>query len=90
MARRKLLLRLLSLRHQPSALVYLIYRGMDMTIKTNTEGIAVAMKVVQKLENSYRHESYFERTLIKDMDGKIIKDCWTLKCSPKTFGSGAL
>jgi len=85
MPRQKLLLKLLNKTYQANAFVYMIYKGLDMTVRTDGGGNPIAMLLGKRLDNGAKHESHFEKTLSNGALGSVLKWNWKLKPKPTGF-----
>jgi hypothetical protein len=54
-------------------------KGKDVAVKSDADGNAVQAFIGKLAENGNVKGERFSRTLIKDKEGKIIKDHWDLK-----------
>ncbi len=64
---------------EPSTVVELRYKGLDLSIKTDEHGNAILLFIgKQSLDGIVKGERYV-RTLIYDTQGVKIKDHWELK-----------
>jgi len=75
----KLLLKILHKHYEPSCVIDKKFKGLDMTFKTDKEGNPVILFIGKRQENGMITGGRFTRTLIKDKDGKVLKDHWDLK-----------
>lgn len=73
------LIKRLSKKYEPSALVRQRFRGNDIAFKTDTEGNAVQLFVGKAGEDGTIKGDRYARTLKRDKDGRIIKDHWERK-----------
>lgn len=73
------LIKLLSKRYEPSAMVNQHFRGKDLAFKTDKEGNPVMLFIGKEQEDGHIRGERYVRTLKKDAAGKMIKDHWELK-----------
>jgi hypothetical protein len=65
--------------YEPSAMVELTYKGLDLSFRTDKEGYAILLFMGKKTEKGTVKGERYARTLKKDREGKIFKDHWELK-----------
>ncbi|MBD0378305.1 MAG: hypothetical protein ICV51_22090 [Flavisolibacter sp.] len=73
------LIKKLSKKYEPSALLYLKHRGNDMAIKTDEEGNAIQLFLGKLKEDGNIRGDRYARKIIRDKEGNIIKDHWDRK-----------
>lgn len=66
-------------KFEPGTMIESTYKGKDMAFKTDNEGNAVFLFIGKKNERGFVIGERFQRVLIKDKEGKIIKDHWDNK-----------
>lgn len=64
---------------EPLASISLKYRNQDMVVRTDKEGNAVQLFIGKANEEGLIRGDRYCRVLVKDKDGKIIKDHWDRK-----------
>src|SRR3546814_8330334 len=62
--------------YAPSSLSYIQHRGKDVAFKTDPDGIPVQLFIGRLKENGNIAGERYSRRIIKNSDGKIIKDHW--------------
>ena len=70
------LIKLLSQKLEPSAMIERKFKGYDLMIKTDEEGNAILLFMGKKTESGTINGHRFARRLVKNADGIIIKDHW--------------
>jgi hypothetical protein len=73
------LLKKLLQRYEPSAMVELRHKGLDLTIKTNEQGDPILLFIGERSPDGKVMGKRYVRTLLHDADGRTIKDHWELK-----------
>jgi hypothetical protein len=73
------LLKKLSKKFEPSAMVEMKYKGYDIAFKTDEEGNAILLFMGKKNEMGTIKGERYARTLKKDREGQVFKDHWELK-----------
>lgn len=69
----------LTKKYQPSALVFIDFRGKDVAVQTNNEGDAIVAFIGKMGDNGKIKGERYTRTLKYGPGGKVIKDHWDLK-----------
>jgi len=69
----------LSKKFEPSTVIESTYKGKDMAFKTDSEGNATFLFIGKRDERGIVKGQRFQRVLIKDSEGNIIKDHWDNK-----------
>lgn len=64
---------------EPSAMVSFRYRNYDMAVETDEEGNATRLFMGKLQENGRIRGERYARVLIKDAEGKVVKDHWDKK-----------
>lgn len=65
--------------YEPGTLVNMHYKGKDLAFKTDKEGNPVLLFIGRADEAGTVKGERYARTLIKDREGKLIKDHWEMK-----------
>lgn len=73
------LLKKLSLKYEPSAMVAMRFKGNDLSFKTDEEGNPVLLFIGKRLEAGTVKGERYARTLKRDREGKVFKDHWERK-----------
>ena len=73
------LIKKLSAKFEPSAMVYMTFRGNDISVKTDVEGNPIQLFIGKMQENGHIIGDRYNRILVKDTNGNIIKDHWDKK-----------
>lgn len=73
------LLKKLNKKYEASTIVNLKFRSYDVALKTDEEGNPVLMFIGKKEANGLIKGDRYARRLLKDNEGKIIKDHWDYK-----------
>lgn len=60
-------------------MVNLRYKGKDIAFKTDNDGNAIQLFVGKQNEKGVIKGYRYIRTLLRDKEGKLIKDHWDLK-----------
>lgn len=66
-------------KYEPSTMVSLKYKGNDISLKTDQEGNGILMFIGKATKDGKIKGERYARRLLKDPDGKIIKDHWERK-----------
>lgn len=66
-------------KYEPSSLIDMRFREMDISFKTDSEGNAILLFVGKRTEQGNIKGTRFARTLITDGLGNVIKDHWEQK-----------
>ena len=70
------LIKLMSKIYEPGAFLEKKFRGYDLGFKTDAEGNPVLLFVGKKTQKGSIKGTRYARRLIKDKEGKVIKDHW--------------
>ncbi|HEX2608411.1 MAG TPA: hypothetical protein VHK91_13570 [Flavisolibacter sp.] len=73
------LLKKLKKIYEPSTMVHLRYRGNDMAIQTDEEGMATRLFIGKLSDDGTIKGDRYARVIVKDKSGVIIKDHWDRK-----------
>jgi hypothetical protein len=73
------LLKKLNKKYEPSAMVNISFRRYDLAVKTDEEGNPIVLFIGKEKENGNIKGDRYARRLLKDKEGKIIKDHWDYK-----------
>jgi hypothetical protein len=73
------LLKKLKKTYEPLTTVRLRFRGKDVAFNTDTEGNAVQLFIGQLKENGNIKGERYSRKMVKDRDGKLLRDHWDRK-----------
>ncbi len=73
------LLKKLRKKFEPAAMVKFRYRTNDIAVQTDNEGNAVKMFIGKLKEDGMIRGDRYVRNIIKDREGKVIKDHWDRK-----------
>ncbi|WP_266365545.1 hypothetical protein [Tellurirhabdus rosea] len=73
------LLKQISKKYPPSDSVELRFGRYDVVLKTDEDGNADLLFIGEKTENGQIRGDRFHRRLLKDAEGKIVKDHWDYK-----------
>ncbi len=73
------LLKKLNKKYEPSVMVNISFRSYDLAVKTDEEGNPVLLFIGKEKENGNIKGDRYVRRLLKDKEGKIIKDHWDYK-----------
>jgi hypothetical protein len=73
------LLKKLGKKYEPSAMVPLSFRGYDLAVKTDDGGNPVLLFIGKEKGDGTIKGDRYARRLLKDKEGKIIKDHWDYK-----------
>lgn len=73
------LLKKLNKKYEPSTMVDLKFRGYDIVLKTDDDGNPILMFIGRADESGIIKGDRYARRLLKDKDGKVVKDHWDYK-----------
>ena len=73
------LLKKLSRQYEPSSMIELKFRGYDLAVKTDEEGNPIVLFIGKASEKGIIKGDRYARRLLKDKEGKVIKDHWDYK-----------
>jgi hypothetical protein len=73
------LLKKLNKKYETSTVVSLKFRGYDIALKTDEEGNPILMFIGKADAEGQIKGDRYARRLLKDKEGKIIKDHWDYK-----------
>lgn len=73
------LLKKLNKKYEPSAMVHLHFRDYDLAMKTDEEGNPVLLFIGTANEQGTIKGDRYARRLLKDGEGKVVKDHWDYK-----------
>jgi hypothetical protein len=73
------LLKKLSKQYTPGAFINMQFGSKDIAFKTDAEGNPVQLFIGKQKENGNIKGLRYSRVLIRDMEGRVIKDHWDLK-----------
>ena len=73
------LLKKINARYEPSAMVSLRFGHNDIMLRTDEEGNAIQMFIGKLQINGMIKGERYSRSMIKDREGKLIKDYWERK-----------
>ena len=76
MALGEALIKLLGKKYEPSVTFEKRFKGYDMVIKTDEEGNAILLFIGKKSDSGMIKGQRYARRLVKDKDGRLIKDHW--------------
>jgi len=65
--------------YAPSTMVDMVFKGNDLSFKTDEKGNAILLFIGKKMENGNIKGERYARTLKYDRNGELIKDHWELK-----------
>jgi hypothetical protein len=65
--------------YEPSAVVNLHFRAYDIILKTDGEGNPILMFLGKLNEQGFIKGDRYSRRLLKDKEGKVVKDHWDYK-----------
>lgn len=66
-------------KYEPSSMVPMRYRNLDLILKIDKEGNAVQLFIGKANEEGNIKGDRYSRSIIKDREGKVIKDYWERK-----------
>jgi hypothetical protein len=69
----------LSKRYEPSSMLNMKFRGIDVAVKTDRDGNPVVVFVGKKQADGKIKGERYTRTMLRDGDGNLIKDHWDRK-----------
>ena len=69
----------LNRKYEPSAMISLRFRGYDMAVKTDDEGNPILLFIGKANDEGIIKGDRYARRLLKDQEGKFIKDHWDYK-----------
>ena len=75
------LLKKLRKKFEPATMIQFRYRTNDISIQTDNEGNAVKMFIGKMKEDGMIRGDRYVRNIIKDREGRVIKDHWDRKGS---------
>lgn len=73
------LLKKLNKQYEPSSMIALKFRGYDIALKTDEEGNPILMFIGKANSEGTIKGDRYARRLLKDKEGKTIKDHWDYK-----------
>jgi hypothetical protein len=73
------LIKKLSQKHQPSTMIEMVYKGNDLSFKTDENGNAILLFIGKRNADGNVKGDRYARTLKYDRSGQLIKDHWELK-----------
>lgn len=73
------LIQLLSKTYEPDSLINMKFKSYDIAFKTNSAGEATLLFLGKLDTNEQIKGLRYVRTLVKDQEGRILKDHWELK-----------
>jgi hypothetical protein len=73
------LLKKLNKKYEPSTMVNLKFRDYDLALKTDEEGNPILMFIGKADESGMIKGDRYARRLLKDAEGKTVKDHWDYK-----------
>lgn len=73
------LIKKLSKKYEPAALMHDAFRGNDIAFKTDGDGNPVQLFIGKRAADGTIKGERFARTLKHDKDGRVIKDHWEKK-----------
>lgn len=73
------LLKVLNKKYEPSTMVNLTFKKYDIALKTDEEGNPILMFIGEAKEDGQIKGDRYARRLLKDSEGKILKDHWDYK-----------
>ncbi|HEY8920789.1 MAG TPA: hypothetical protein VIM87_30335 [Chitinophaga sp.] len=65
--------------YAPSTMVDMVFKGNDLSFKTDEKGNAILLFIGKKMEDGNIRGERYARTLKYDRNGGLIKDHWELK-----------
>jgi len=74
-----ILLKKINRKYEPSSTFPLRFGKNDLVLKTDDEGYAVQMFIGKMNDMGVIKGDRYSRTLVRDREGKIIKDHWERK-----------
>jgi hypothetical protein len=73
------LLKKLNKQYEPSSMVSIKFRGYDLALKTDEEGNPILLFIGKANKEGIIKGDRYARRLLKNKDGKILKDHWDYK-----------
>jgi hypothetical protein len=73
------LLKKLNKQYEPSSMVSIKLRGYDLALKTDEEGNPILLFIGKANKEGIIKGDRYARRLLKNKDGKILKDHWDYK-----------
>lgn len=73
------LLKKLNKQYEPSSMVSIKFRAYDLALKTDKEGNPILLFIGKANREGTIKGDRYARRLLKDKEGKIIKDHWDYK-----------
>ena len=73
------LIQLLSKTYEPGSMINMKFKGLDIAFKTNETGEPMLLFLGKLNEKGQIKGSRYVRNLMKDSEGRIVKDHWDLK-----------
>jgi hypothetical protein len=73
------LLKKLNKQYEPNSMVNLKFKGYDIALKTDEEGNPILMFIGEAKADGMIKGDRYARRLLKDTEGKTIKDHWDYK-----------
>lgn len=73
------LLKQINRKYDPSSMVRLRYRNLDLVLQTDRDGNATLMFLGRADEQGIIRGDRFRRVLVLDREGKVIRDHWERK-----------
>ena len=77
----KAIIKLMEKKYEPSSLVEQHFKGYDLAFKTDEEGNPILLFLGKKTADGTIKGQRYARRLLKDKDGKVLKDHWDNKGS---------
>jgi len=65
--------------YAPSTMIDMVFKGNDLSFKTDEKGNAILLFIGKKMEDGNIRGERYARTLKYDRNGELIKDHWELK-----------
>ncbi len=73
------LLKKLNKKYEPSTMVHMRFRDYDLAMKTDEEGNPMLLFIGTADEQGMIKGDRYARRLLKDAEGKVVKDHWDYK-----------
>lgn len=73
------LLKKLAKKYEPSSMVHTHFRDYDLAMKTDEEGNPILLFIGTANEEGIIKGDRYARRLLKDAEGKVVKDHWDYK-----------
>ena len=73
------LLKKLNKKYEPSSMVHIRFRDYDLAMKTDEEGNPMLLFIGTANEEGVIKGDRYARRLLKDAEGKVVKDHWDYK-----------